>query len=333
MDEEAIENIRETSRNTLVLNRRKHRDEVADVRRSMHSLRTNSDTITQIANKLKTKAPISLPELNTLKNALIDDPINVEVVLHTHGALRGLVREMTGHEANKQCAAVGCVCNLALGDARAGYAVAKAAGPYLIAALDNLTTEYAVTSAWTLGNLAGSGPKACDLLVSQGSIAKLTDLLISNNEDTREGVLYALVRFAHQLRDEFRMEYLHRILQTLPNLKMAASSQLLFILSCHRDFTNHFITEEFLLKILRYLGVSIEKSIENPNIVYLFRFLANLNCIEVFSIVLSNLLANNKVNVLKKLMETENVSDSVLWFLGNAYKCCSNHEFFAVLLR
>lgn len=49
-----------------------------------------------IANKLKTKSSVSLSELQTLKNALIDDVNNIEAVLNTHGALRGLVRELTG---------------------------------------------------------------------------------------------------------------------------------------------------------------------------------------------------------------------------------------------
>lgn len=57
---------------------------------------THSDFVTLIARKLKTKSSVTAPELNTLKNALIDDAVNIDVVLHTHGALRGLVREMTG---------------------------------------------------------------------------------------------------------------------------------------------------------------------------------------------------------------------------------------------
>lgn len=51
---------------------------------------------------------------------------------------------ISGNDIAKQCQAAGCICNLALGDSRAGVAVTKSAGPYLIAALDNLTTELAV---------------------------------------------------------------------------------------------------------------------------------------------------------------------------------------------
>lgn len=118
----------------------------------------------------------------------------------------------------------------------------------------------------------------------------------------------------------------------LPTLRIASSSQLFFILSCHSNFTNRFLSEEFILKALRYLSVSIEKSLENPNIVYLFRFLANLDSEAVFRIFLNYFATNNKVDVLKKLLETDYVKDTVLWFLGNAYKCCNTHELFDMLI-
>lgn len=79
--------------------------------------------------------------------------------------------------------------------------------------------------------------------------------------------------------------------------------------------------------------MSIEKSHPNDNVIYLFRTLANLNSPEVCDIVLSNFVLNNKINVIKKLLDNENVKDSVLWFLGNAYKWRSKHEFFEKLLK
>ncbi|XP_075977636.1 uncharacterized protein LOC142977563 [Anticarsia gemmatalis] len=324
MSEEPIETIRETSRYSLVLNRRKVRDEEADTRRAMKNLNISSDTVQNIANKLKTKSSVNISELQTLKNALIDDVNNIEVVLNTHGALRGLVREMTGHEVNKQCAAAGCCCNLALGDSRAGIAVVKAAGPYLVTALDNLTTELAVTSAWTLGNLAGSGPKACEMLIAQGAMAKLIELLDNSNEEMRDAVLYALVRFAYQLKDDLRPEHLQKIFQTLPQ-DINSTSQLLFILSCHSAFSTELLSEQLLKNILQYLTTSSN----NESITYLYRFLANINCKEVYSIVLKFFVDNNMVGNVKSLCENE----SVIWFLGNAMNLCGDHVFFEMLLR
>lgn len=52
---------------------------------------------------------------------------------------------ISGHNIKNQVAAAGCCCNLALGDVKACTALAKAAGSYLVAALDNFTTELAVS--------------------------------------------------------------------------------------------------------------------------------------------------------------------------------------------
>ncbi|CAD0201559.1 unnamed protein product [Chrysodeixis includens] len=334
MDEEAIETIRESSRSILVLNRRKHRDEVADDRRSMsNALRITAETVAHISNKLKTKSAINLPELLMLKNALMDDVSNIETVLQTHGALRGLVREVIGNDVNKQCAATGCCCNLALGDSRACVAVIRAAGPYLITALHNFATELAVTSAWTIGNLAGSGTKACELLSGQGAISELCKLLPNGNEEIREAALYALVHFAYQLQDELSPEHIVSMFRMVPHMNVAVTSQLLFVLSCHAAFPAALVSDGFVHKMLRYLNLTIDKSHPNDNVTYLFRTLANVNSPQVCDIVLSNFVQNNKINVIKKLLDNDNVKDSLLWFLGNAYRLCSKHEFFEKLLK
>ncbi|VVD04790.1 unnamed protein product [Leptidea sinapis] len=50
-----------------------------------------TENVTAIANTLKTKSTIPALELVKLKNALLQDHSNIEVVLNVHGALRGLV--------------------------------------------------------------------------------------------------------------------------------------------------------------------------------------------------------------------------------------------------
>nr|UVK70158.1 Importin alpha 3 [Spodoptera frugiperda] len=335
-EEEAIEGIRESSRNLLLMNRRQKRDAVSDEKRPLPNLRPNPDAVTQIANKLKTKAAVTASELRALKNSLIDDAANIEIILHTHGALRGIVRELSSHELNKQYEAIGCCCNLGLGDSRAGLAVTKAAGPYLIAALDSLNADLAISSAWALGNLAGSGPKASEVLLAQGCVARLTHLLVCNYEDLRESVLYALVHLCNQLKDNLPPEYVTKILSILPRLRLTMSAHLLFILSCHREFKtcfqSYFLLDEFILKVLHFMSVSIEKSHDDPNIVYVFRLIANMNCVYTFDKFLSYFVDNDKMHVLKKLLETDQVNESVLWFLGNAYKCCSEHTVFKLIL-
>ncbi|KAH9630970.1 hypothetical protein HF086_013509 [Spodoptera exigua] len=258
-EEEAIEGIRESSRNLLLMNRRQKRDAVTDEKRPLPNLRPNPDAVTQLANKLKTKSAVTAAELRALKNSLIDDAANIEVITE-------VLIHFPGHGLNKQYEAIGCCCNLGLGDAKAGLAVAKSAGPYLIAALDSLNADLAISSAWALGNLAGSGPKASEVLMAQGCVARLTHLLVCNYEDLRESVLYALVHLCNQLKD---------------NLPL----------------------------------------------------IANMNCVYTFNKFLSYFVDNDKMNVLKKLLETDQVNESVLWLLGNAYKCCSEHMVFKLLLR
>ncbi|CAG9562225.1 unnamed protein product [Danaus chrysippus] len=164
-------------------------------------MRITSEIIAEISNKLHTKSSISAKELQILKNGLMD-PKNVEIFLHVHGALRGLIRELTCSDIKKQCISAGCVCNLSLGDSGGCSIIAKAAGPYLNASLDNLTVELAVNCAWALGNLAGSDVKVCKILVTQGALNKLCKVYI--NEDIQNAVLYALLHFVYQLKDELR---------------------------------------------------------------------------------------------------------------------------------
>ncbi|KAG7308911.1 hypothetical protein JYU34_006182 [Plutella xylostella] len=98
MEEESVTVIRESTRNLVRLSRRNHRGEDTDLRRSIPDSCKSSGTVVDIASKLKTKSPVSVDELRTLKNALLEDSKNIEIVLSTHGALRGLVREISGDE-------------------------------------------------------------------------------------------------------------------------------------------------------------------------------------------------------------------------------------------
>lgn len=140
--------IRSTNRNLVVRNRQQSREQQNDDQRSIPDLQISPMDFLEVANKLKTKLSLTVEELNTLKNGLIDNESNIDLVLNIHGALTGLIRELIGQDVKKQCAAAACCCNLALGDRKACMAISKAAGPYLIAALDSLSVE-----------LAGAGPR------------------------------------------------------------------------------------------------------------------------------------------------------------------------------
>ncbi|XP_047504003.1 uncharacterized protein LOC125049038 isoform X2 [Pieris napi] len=202
MEEQNIVNIRTNNRNMLQLNRQIHRDEINDVRRSVISRYTTEDVL-DIIKKLKTKTSITSKELNQLKNALMNEPHNIELVLGLHGAIRGIVGELTGTDIKKQCAAAGCLCNLSMGDSKACFTICRATGTYLVAAVDNMATELAVTCVWTLGNLAASSMKTCDMLISQGALSKVID--IHPNNELQDACLYALKHFVYQLGDKLKL--------------------------------------------------------------------------------------------------------------------------------
>ncbi|XP_053609506.1 uncharacterized protein LOC128674704 isoform X2 [Plodia interpunctella] len=326
--------IRETSRNRLKLNRRMHREVESDAQRSVESKSLSSDQIADIANRLKSKSKVTTAELHLLKNALIDDAKHLNVVLGTQGALRGLVREIS--DVRRQCAAAGCICNLALGDSKSCWTVAKATGSYLVAALDSLTVELAVTCAWAVGNVAGGGARVCQLLVSQGAGGKLAGTLRAGGE-RRAAALYAALRLAYQLGDELSVELLEKILEGLFKYKQqcSASSQLLFILSCHNHFENREFPEKYLQELLKSTTVSIGKHVSTCKqnrcceIVYLFRALANFVISErICSIILNSFVDNDIFKYYPAILKSENKNlvKSLLWLLGVLYKYCDQKD-------
>ncbi|RVE45870.1 hypothetical protein evm_009469 [Chilo suppressalis] len=247
MTDEPMLLIRESSRNLLKSNRRIHKNEQNDIYRKLEETRVTRETIVDIVNKLKTKS-ITAMELDILKNSILDDQNNIEVVLSNQGSLRGLVRELSGTDVTKQLAAAGCCCNIALGDAKACVTVAKTAGPYLVTALDNFNTELAVLCAWTLGNIAGSGHRACVALHSRGVLTKLTALL--THHLLCDAALYAATHLAYHMKDDLGKEYVEKWTQILVNMNLSMEScHLLFILSCHVDFA---LPQEELYRVLQF---------------------------------------------------------------------------------
>ncbi|XP_034832413.1 uncharacterized protein [Maniola hyperantus] len=335
MEVEPVSFIRESTRNLLNLSRRMHRDEESDSRRSLKETSITSEDIANIASKLKRKSAITAADVRTLKNGLMSDTKHIEVFLSEHGALRGLVRELTGLNVERQCLAAGCCCNLALGDAKACSTVAKAAGSYLVAALDNLTVDLAVTCAWALGNLAGSGTKVCRILAAQGALSKLSDLHVS--EDVQDAALYALVHFTSHMKDELKPEHLQKILQMLSKLALTTNStHLLFILSCHEHFTEN-MTDELLEKLLKALPSAIEEHNRQTKLhyqlLYIVRILANSD--KMYGLTLNYCLNNNVFDSFKSVLSRNNavVNNSLFWLLGNLHKYCNDGDLIVKLLR
>ncbi|XP_045516837.1 uncharacterized protein LOC123709491 [Pieris brassicae] len=335
MEEKNMVNIRTNNRNMLQLNRRIHRDEINDVRRSVSNRYTAEDVL-DIIKKLKTKTTITSRELNQLKNALMNEPHNIELVLGLHGAIRGIVGELTGTNIKKQCAAAGCLCNLSTGDSKASFNICRAAGTYLVAAVDNMAAELAVTCVWTLGNLAASSMKTCDMLISQGALSKVIE--IHPNNELQDACLYALKHFVYQLGDKLKVSDLHTIVEAMSKFQLNTEScQVFFILSCHQYFTE-ILTEDiilFLLKnLIKYMEEYLlcEKAQPSCELGYICRTLANTNE-KIFEYILDFVMKKNASGLCKKVLFIENsfVNNSLLWLFGNIYNTCKANEFFTLI--
>ncbi|XP_063624642.1 uncharacterized protein LOC134796384 [Cydia splendana] len=327
--EEPVDVIRECSRAALTVSRRTQRDDETDSRRHIISENTTPTVVADIATRLKCKTAVSAADLRTLKNSLLDDLKHVEVVLNTQGALRGLVRELTGHDAQRALHAAGCICNLSLGDARACTTVARAAGTYLIAALPSLHSEMAATCARALGNCAGGGAGAAAALVSQGAAAALAARarVTSLDSHVSAAAATALAHLAYQAADNFRKEHALPIVQALSHTRFTHSSlQLLFILSCRDDF-NEIINEQLLLNVLEHTT-----SMETDSFLYAVRTLANITLNDhIYSVITSHFAM--RVDVLKKaLTMSDDIVKSVLWLLGNLFNFKCDNELFNELL-
>lgn len=61
---------------------------------------------------------------------------------------------------------------------------------------------FQVNCVWTLGNLAASSPKTCELLMSQGALAKMS--YIHTNTELQEACLYALKHFVYKLANNLK---------------------------------------------------------------------------------------------------------------------------------
>lgn len=55
-----------------------------------------------------------------------------------------VIQFISGTDIKKQCAAAGCLCNLSTGDTKVCVNISRAAGTYLVAAVDNMASELAV---------------------------------------------------------------------------------------------------------------------------------------------------------------------------------------------
>lgn len=132
----------------------------------------------------------------------------------------------------------------------------------------------------------------------------------------------------------FSIEHVDKILQALYKIPISTTSlQLLFTLSCHKDFN---ISDEYLLRILQFLIVSIDNYLKDchcNNLLYLIRILANISINENVYTLYVNVLSQYATRLHILLRKDDDLSMSLFWLIGNICNYCSDNILFTELLK
>lgn len=138
----------------------------------------------------------------------------------------------------------------------------------------------------------------------------------------------------------FRIEYLTSLLTSLSNMDITmTTAQLLFYLSCHKDFNEH-LPQKLIQNVLEDLPNSLKTHVEECTqnricckLVYLVRILANVSVNElVYELFLSVFVSF--VNEFRIILGKEGVlRESLLWLIGNLFNFRNDHAFFECLLK
>ncbi|CAH1402450.1 unnamed protein product [Nezara viridula] len=131
--------------------------------------------------------------LMDLKKAFILDQCHMVSFMKVEGALHALVGYLMSKKPVEQLLAAECCSNLAMGDSKTCFKLAKSASPYLITILQGLNYNLMNVCIISLFNLSGSGEKICDLLYSQGIFNAL--LRTMSIPELRDNTIKTLISF------------------------------------------------------------------------------------------------------------------------------------------
>uniref|UniRef100_A0A1Q3EW63 Uncharacterized protein n=1 Tax=Culex tarsalis TaxID=7177 RepID=A0A1Q3EW63_CULTA len=197
--------IREQNRNEVRWERHLHRKAELDVNRAnlgeMLQEVAAIECVTPqevkgLASRIKRRKHADLRDLVKLSYGFQQSGENISEFVRITGAINVVVKELTGHDSDRQLLAAECLCNLSLGDEVCCERVATFAGTYLVTLVENLNNRrLATTCMWTLQNMISSGTKSIKILNSQGIIPSLVHLL----EDLEKDDLLAEVLLAVEL--------------------------------------------------------------------------------------------------------------------------------------
>ncbi|CAH1801140.1 unnamed protein product [Owenia fusiformis] len=131
-------------------------------------------------------------KLTILKRAFAQGTVYIDHFMQTENAVDQLIGLLSGNDADVQLDAAWCVTNIATGTDDHAYAMAKVAGPYLVTFLSGSNHMLQDQCAWALGNIAGDGPKCRDLVIQQGALPPLVQLLQAPQPSLVQSAAFAL---------------------------------------------------------------------------------------------------------------------------------------------
>lgn len=138
------------------------------------------DVIIALAKSVQKRGSNTLKDLKKLRNAFTQGSKQADVFISQDGALQALVRYLTGNDAELQIETAWCFTNLTGSTQEHAIRILKACGAYLVTYLKGQNVQLLDLCAWTLGNLAGDSKECRKMLIDQGAIDPLLNLLRVN---------------------------------------------------------------------------------------------------------------------------------------------------------
>ncbi|XP_071945827.1 uncharacterized protein [Antedon mediterranea] len=133
--------------------------------------------------------------LKQLKKAFAEDLANIDAFLSIDGAFQSLISLLTCNNPGLQLEASWCITNIAAGKTDHAMLALKHASPYLIVYLQGHSAPLQDQCSWALGNIACEGPEFREILIKQGAIQPLINLLQSPIPRVIQSAAFAISNF------------------------------------------------------------------------------------------------------------------------------------------
>ncbi|OAD54881.1 hypothetical protein WN48_06081 [Eufriesea mexicana] len=131
------------------------------------------------------------------KEDVVENTENVNSFLKVDNVLFALVRDLSGNDPAVQLCAIGCSCNIALGNTKACTSLTKSIGSYLVTELNTLNYPLLEVCIWTIGNLIAGSNKAFEIFHAQGCLKYIISLMHNCDSIIMPAIAYTAMQYIH----------------------------------------------------------------------------------------------------------------------------------------